>query len=84
MSSYASGPHRARIERSPDRRAMFDQAMRRIRVSAVVLSLILLGLIARIVIDGLTVATIASAAFIVLLLIALAWLWRQGRRLSQG
>ncbi len=63
---------------------MFDQAMRRIRVSAVVLSLILLGLIARIVIDGLTVATIASAAFIVLLLIALAWLWRQGRRLSQG
>jgi 4-hydroxybenzoate polyprenyltransferase len=83
VTNYASSPQRARIERSPDRHAMVDQAMRRIRFSAAVLSLILLGLLARAAIDGLTVATGASAAFIALLLVALAWLWRQGRRLSQ-
>jgi hypothetical protein len=61
---------------------MFEEAMRRIRLSAIVLSLILLGLVARGLIDGLTVGIAASGAFIMLSLIALALLWRQGRRLS--
>ena len=61
---------------------MYDKAMSRLRSGVVVLTVVQLSLIARLVIDGLTV-TVAIAELLVLpLLVGSLVLWRQGRRLG--
>ena len=58
--------------------------MAQLRVTIRVLSAALLALLARIVVDGVTIADGLAEALIVVLLIASVRLWRYGRRLESG
>jgi hypothetical protein len=62
--------------------ADYDRAIGRLRVCARVLSAVLLALIARSVIDGASLAVVATEALIAVLLLASGALWRYGRRLE--
>jgi uncharacterized membrane protein YfbV (UPF0208 family) len=62
--------------------AAYDRAIRQLRVCMRLLSAALLGLLARIVVDGATVAVALAAAVVALLLLASGALWRYGRRVQ--
>ncbi len=63
-------------------RPSYDRSMAQLRVTIRVLSAALLALLARIVVDGVTIADGLAEALIVVLLIASVGLWRYGRRLA--
>jgi uncharacterized membrane protein YfbV (UPF0208 family) len=62
--------------------AAYDRAIRQLRVCIRLLSAALLGLLARIVVDGATLAVALAAAVVALLLLAAGALWRYGRRVQ--
>ncbi len=61
---------------------MYDKAMSRLRVSLFVLVVVQLTVIARLVIDGLSVGVGVAELLVVPLLVGSLLLWRQGRRLG--
>jgi hypothetical protein len=61
--------------------AIYERTMWRLRVAIRLLTVVLLALVARAVIDGLDVADVVTGTAVALLLIASVGLWRQGRRL---
>ena len=63
--------------------AVVDRAMRRLRVCIRALSAVMLALIARVVIDGMSRAVAITGALIALLLLVSGKLWQYGRRLEQ-
>jgi hypothetical protein len=69
-------------EASASEQAAYDRAIRQLRVCMRLLSAALLGLLARIVVDGATLAVALAAAVVALLLLAAAALWRYGRRVQ--
>jgi hypothetical protein len=60
---------------------IYERTMCRLRVAIRLLAVVLLALVARGLIDGLTAADVISGTVIALLLIASVGLWRQGRRI---
>jgi hypothetical protein len=67
--------------RYPMTQAIYGRTMSRLRVAIRLLTVVLLALVARSVIDGFHVADVITGTAIALLLIASVGLWRQGRRL---
>jgi hypothetical protein len=65
-------------------RAIYERTMRHLRVAVRVLSSLLLALIARMVMDGPTVAGGIGEVAMLLLLLASVALWRHIRRQSPG
>jgi uncharacterized membrane protein len=61
---------------------LYERAIRRLRICIRVLSALLAASIARVVVDGLTVAGAFALAFTAVLLVASLGLWRQGSRLK--
>lgn len=73
---------RTNAGRSGPQRAIWERAMRRLRVSVRLLGVVLLALGARMVITGVTVLSALTAAIIAGLLFASMHLAHQGRRLE--
>jgi hypothetical protein len=63
-------------------RAVWERVMKRLRISTRMLSAILLALLARVIVSGLSVATELSAAIITPLLLGSVLLTRHGHRLE--
>jgi hypothetical protein len=82
-TTYQTGMSRSPSgERSALNQAAYDRAIGRLRVCMRVLSAVLLALVARSLIDGANLALVLTEAFIAVLLLASAVLWRYGRRLE--
>jgi di/tricarboxylate transporter len=73
----ARGPSKAEV-----RRALWEREMRRLRLITWVLAVVLLALIARSLMLGLTVAAELSGPVVAALLLAAVLLTRQGRRIE--
>jgi di/tricarboxylate transporter len=63
-------------------RAAYERAMARLRATIFVLGVVVLALVARGVVDGLTVAVVVAALVCAVALFAAAVGWRNGRRLG--
>lgn len=63
-------------------RAMWEDAMRKLRIGTWALSIVLLAIIARAVLDGLTTAAELTGALVALILLAVLLLRRRGRGLE--
>jgi ABC-type proline/glycine betaine transport system permease subunit len=68
-------------DRDATAQAIYERTMRRLSVAIRLLTVVLLALVARSVIDGLNIADVIAGTAIALLLIASVGLWRQGCRL---
>jgi hypothetical protein len=69
---------------SPDSRAAYDRAMKRLRTCILGLSAVLLALLARAVIAGEDLAVAVAVTLTALLLFAAGWLWRYGAGVSDA
>jgi Flp pilus assembly protein TadB len=75
------GPHDpgwSRVERT-----VYEQALKGLRATVAILTIVELAVIARILIHGLTVTTAATAIVILPFLLWAALLWHEARRLAR-